>query len=474
MIPGRQPLESIEAELDSERRAVAELDDRLASKSERLLEVGKAQAGTYRELARLRVQALASRAASAGGVADDLDAAERHVTSLLRRREAAGSALAEETGAAERTRSALEAERVAEAEKLAAAAASVDAAEAAAQARLQADPAYRAQLDKAHEADRIALHAEEKATRSEREQDEKGRAYREDPLFMYLWRRRYGTAGYRGAPLFRWLDDKVARHAGFLAARSDYARLLEIPQRLREHASARRGSANGEYEALSALDRAAREADGIPALEASEAAQAARVQAVDERLEQLASEVQSLLARRERMAAGEDQAYLEAVETLAGGLRSEALQALHQEAVATPFPEDDVLIARLAELQREQVQLETAAEELKAARQQRSDRLHDLESLRAEFKHRQYDQPGHGFDDGALVATVLANVIGGMLDRGALWRVLDQQRRFQPPRTDTTFGSGGFGRGSPWGGALRPRGGGRGFGGGGFRTGGKF
>ncbi|MEJ2358872.1 MAG: hypothetical protein P8Y13_12475 [Deinococcales bacterium] len=77
-----------------------------------------------------------------------------------------------------------------------------------------------------------------------------------------------------------------------------------------------------------------------------------------------------------------------------------------------------------------------------------------------------------------LVATVLANVIGGMLNQGALWRVLEQQRRFQPPRTNTTFGSGGFGRGSPWGGVLKPpgggfRGGGR-MGGGGFRTGGKF
>jgi hypothetical protein len=80
-----------------------------------------------------------------------------------------------------------------------------------------------------------------------------------------------------------------------------------------------------------------------------------------------------------------------------------------------------------------------------------------------------------------------------MLDREALMDVLDQQQRQQPRRADPTFGSGGFGRGTPWGGSAgglggslgRGRGrlgGGGGFGGGfgsggsggGFRTGGGF
>jgi hypothetical protein len=65
-----------------------------------------------------------------------------------------------------------------------------------------------------------------------------------------------------------------------------------------------------------------------------------------------------------------------------------------------------------------------------------------------------------------------------MLDRDGLWRVLQQQQRYRPKRTDPTFGSGGFGRGTVWGGG-RGRiggglGGGFGRGGGGFRTGGGF
>ena len=466
MIPGRNTLASIEAETTREHQTIEDLDRRLAGGSSRLLEAGKEQTAAYRELARLRVGSLAS-----GAVAAKLDAAEQQVTALLRGREAAGKALADEVRTAEATRTSLQAQRASQAEALEVAAGAVDAAEARTQARLETEAPYRDQLQRAQETHRIAKHAEEKATRSEQELDEKGRSYRQDPLFMYLFRRHYGTPEYRAAPLFRWLDAKVARHARFADARPDYGRLLEIPERLREHAASSRRRADAELDALQQLERNAREADGIPALEAVELDYKRKTEALDQRLEQLASEIQALLDRRQQFAAGEDETYRRAIDILAAGLRTEALQALRQESLATPFPEDDEAIARLLGLQQEQRQLETAAQELNAALQQHRDRLRQLEALGSEFKRRQYDLPGHGFQDGALVATVLANVIGGMLSGDALWRVLEQQRRFEPPRSKPTFGSGGFGHGSPWRSGGGPRGGGRG---GGFRTGGKF
>jgi hypothetical protein len=85
---------------------------------------------------------------------------------------------------------------------------------------------------------------------------------------------------------------------------------------------------------------------------------------------------------------------------------------------------------------------------------------------------------------------MLANFLNGLLDRQTLWKVLQEQHRYRPQRSDPTFGSGGFGRGSPWGGGSvdlrdlgsvlgglgrgRSGGLGGGFGRGGFRTGGGF
>ncbi len=75
---------------------------------------------------------------------------------------------------------------------------------------------------------------------------------------MYLWDRQYGLPGYKACGLTRWLDGKVARLIGFADARANYARLNEIPERLREHAAALKAQAESEFAALKHLDEAAR------------------------------------------------------------------------------------------------------------------------------------------------------------------------------------------------------------------------
>lgn len=78
--------------------------------------------------------------------------------------------------------------------------------------------------------------AERKAAQAERDLEAKRRPYEADPLFMYLWNRGFGTPRYQAIPLVRYFDRKVARHIGFDDARRNYAMLVELPVRLREHA----------------------------------------------------------------------------------------------------------------------------------------------------------------------------------------------------------------------------------------------
>ena len=78
--------------------------------------------------------------------------------------------------------------------------------------------------------------AEAKAAQAERDLQEKRQPYEADPIFMYLWRRGYGTPEYRATGLVRYLDRKVARLIEFDGARRNYAVLTELPVRLREHA----------------------------------------------------------------------------------------------------------------------------------------------------------------------------------------------------------------------------------------------
>ena len=474
MLSGREALLQIDDALGAERRTIEAIDQRIQAASDQLLDLARARAEDFRELARLRVGMLA-----AGRLVAGLDEADRQAETLLASRPAALAALDGRVEATSRQRSELEAERAAQAEELEKASTAVDKAEAATQARLEAEPAYREQQARTREAERVARHAEDKASNSEQELGQKGQSYRDDPLFLYLWERRYGLPEYRATALIRWLDGKVARLIGYDNARANYARLQEIPVRLREHAQAVRGVAEQAIEALRRLDEQAREADGIPALETARASERERLDGIDARIEETAATYQRLQDEKAAFAAGEDEAYRKAVEYLASELGREDLRALRRDAQATPFPEDDLVIARLLDREQQDQALQVSLGELKRSTQQHLTRLQQIESLRADFKRRQYDRGDSVFADGSLLGVMIANFLGGLLDRDGLWRVLEQQQRHRPQRADPTFGSGGFGRGSVWGGGLGRGGGGwggggRGGGGGGFRTGGGF
>jgi hypothetical protein len=88
----------------------------------------------------------------------------------------------------------------------------------------------------------VIAKAEEKAAQAEADREEKRRPYEADPLFMYLWRRRFGTREYQASRLVHFLDRKVAHLIGYEDARVNYTMLMELPQRLREHAERLRAS----------------------------------------------------------------------------------------------------------------------------------------------------------------------------------------------------------------------------------------
>ncbi|MBK1721476.1 hypothetical protein [Thiocystis violacea] len=491
MISGRQTLASIDQAVDAERRKLNELEQRIEAAGTTQLELQRADAEDYRALARTRVDLLA-----AGELVRHIDQAEQQVMALLRARDAAVTASAARIQAADEERNQLEAARKAQADRVERAAEAVDTAEASTQARLDADPVYQHQRQLAKEAERTALHASEKAAESAHEKDHKGASYREDPLFIYLWERGHGTSTYKANPLYRWLDAKVARLIGFADARANYARLNEIPERLRTHAESLKRAADAAFETLKALDTAAREADGIPTLEAALEQEQQALSAIDARIEAAEARRQTLVSEKAAFAAGEDAHTKQAVDYLAAELEREDLMALRREAMLTPFPDDDLIVSRLLAREDERRRLQASAQGLGDSLGQQRARLSELESLRVDLKRSGYDRPGSTFQDGGLVALMLGNFLNGMLDRNGLWRVLQEQQRYRPPRSDPGFGSGGFGRGSVWGGGLgdlgnlgdivsgglgRSRGGGGGRGpsggsrgSGGFRTGGGF
>ncbi len=489
MITGRQTLASIDQALSETHSKIHAVEAQIDSVNKTLVDQQQSRTDDFRELARVRLDLL-----SDGELVRHLDQADQQVVALLDQRGEALQGLLGQIQDSDAAHQALETERDAQSLQVDAAAETVDTAEAQTQERLEADSAYRTLREQAELAERQAMHAQEKAARSEQEREQKGESYRNDPLFMYLWEHHYGLPEYQAKGLIRWLDSRVAKLIGFADARANYDRLNVIPARLGEHAERLKAAAEKEFQALQQADTEALESDGVPALKQRLAEEQTRLDAIDQRIEQAEAEQQTLLQRKAAFATGDDEYSHKAVQFLAAEFQRDDLMELRHAALNTPFPEDDLIVSRLLQREDEHRQIEASMEGLRETIAQHHKRLSELETLRVEFKRQRYDRSGSTFANGSLIAMMLGQFLNGMLDRKMLWKVLQEQQRYQSHRSNPTFGSGGFGRGTVWGGGLGDlpdlgdligrmgrggggfgrRGGGSGRGGGGFRTGGGF
>lgn len=449
-LAGSDALRAITDAIRQEQERTRKLDADLAAANAQLLELDVERKELLGQLAEVRVKYLLSRE-----VAAELKRTDRQVIDLLGSRDQATQQVQSRLDDLESRQADLLARREDLHGQLEAATTEIDLAEVEAQRKLAQDPAYVEQQQAARAAERVAVHADEKATTSEQEQGSKGKAYRADPLFMYLWNRGYGTTAYRAGGLVKWLDGKVARLIGYEEARANYARLIDLPVQLRKHADRMGEQADAQFAKLKELDEQALVDAGVPELEADRARIGEVIAEVDTALADIAEAMKGELLTLETFAKGEDEQFRKAVGYLTSEFGRDDLKALRRDALATPYPEDDVVVARLLDLESAKERQARTVAELKEVASNNRQRLGELEEVRREFTRRRYDDPGSTFSNGNVFGTVLSQLLMGALTSQAFWRVLQQQHTYRARRADPRFGSGGFGRGSVWGPAGR-------------------
>jgi hypothetical protein len=479
MISGRDAFSKLHEALTGARRDEDRLVAMLNSATEEAARLRAEQAEAFRALARIRLDELSGKE-----VQGALDAAEDAALTLLDRRRK------ELEVAARRRRSLLDEIAEAQSARNAALAAveaaleKVDDLREQTQARLENDEEWVAQRRALTLAKQVAEAAAEKAARSEAEKAEKKRPYEADALFMYLWRRGFGTPAYRAFPLARFLDGRVARLIGYLEARPNYFMLNEIPLRLREHAERLGEEAEEAAAKLAAIERRALEADGILPLEAALAEAENRAAETERHIASKEEELARLEAEEHAaLAAGTDPVMREALDLVAGSLAREDLHDLHRKALETPTPEDEKIVARLKDLRTKIVRVDSQIEETRKAALEIAGKREELERSSKDFRRKGYDDPFGEFVNERVIVQVIAGILQGLLSSRDLEKVLRDGFQRRPPRTRGGFGGGiklpgggpwGAGRkmGGSWGGGgLRTGGSMRG---GGFKTGGKF
>ncbi|WP_428541343.1 hypothetical protein [Rhodopila sp.] len=435
------------------------------------------EAAALRALARIRLAALGE------GSVDlrRLDEADAKAEALLSRRRAEIEAAREALHAREPALAAAERERERIASALRDADANAERALSAAKQLVLDDPEWQARQQVAEAASRVAEHAEQKAAFALTDSEVKGRPYLADPLFAYLWRRGFGTPRYRSWFPVRLIDRWVARVARFDVARRDYALLTDLPKQLAGHAERMRGVA--ESEAAEVTEHARRIA-GLPGAHEVEALRRSLDEA-DARLETERAAVETVRGGVSSAAAGEDALTQEAMGALEAALGQRSLQSLRAAAARTPTLEDDAIVASLEQAGAVRAEAEQMLVQRRTGVKAAQDQVRELRQVRQEMRQRGYGQSRWNFGDGAMVGMLLGELLRGAVSRGGFW---DQMNRRQVP---DPWGGGGRGRqGSeggnrqgpwnlppmhdPWGQLGGGGGLSGGFGGGGFRTGGRI
>jgi hypothetical protein len=471
MISGRDALAQIEHAIARARQDENRLDAALRQASEQAVRLRAERTEAFRELARLKLDALPAQRA------EELDAVERRALALLADRRQALEQLTQRRQAAEAAVQQAEAARHERAAALERALDALQDRRTEVEAKTRIDPAWAAQRARVDEVARMAEQAEKKARQAEADRVEKGRPYEADPLFMYLWRRRFGTGEYRASNLVRFFDRKVAHLVGYDKARANYTMLNEIPLRLREHAERVKGEIQSERARLTAIEREALRQGGIEPLEAAAREVKAALDDAEARLAEARKDLADFDRAHDTTVLEGDMPFREAVEMLAQADAQQDLQALYREAVATPTPRDEAIVKRIEALE---IGIGRAEQEMGQIRRQMQElvqRRAAIEQQRDHFRQRGYDNPYGGFGNEAVLSNVLGGILGGVIQGAVLGQVLNQGYHRRPGPWDSDFGGGAFPFPFPQdggGGGFFPQDGGGGWigGGGGFETGG--
>lgn len=433
MISGREALHFLDDAVARAREGYGRATAAVERQTARRAEVARMMAETYRKLAELRVDALKT------GAPELLSGVEVSARKLLDEHEGFLRQLTAEAETLHVAAEAIEGRRREQEQALDAAIHAYEKQVAATEARLQSDDAYNALKVAFVDLGAVCERARQKLDIARADRKIKGRPYEADPLFSYLWKRRFRTPDYRASGLTRMLDGWVAKVCGYDASWLNYGRLTELPERLAEHVERLEKDRANAQASLEAAEAAALSADGADALRHKVEELREGLASIDEEMANAESKLVEVRERLTSADAGAAGPARRAVELIEDGLEQAPFPDLRVLASQTVGLEDDRLVETLIKLRTEQLSMEVGAASLHSLPEMRKDIVGELEDVRRRFKKAGLDSPYVAFSGPAFEAAL--SVYGVQEPDGPrLWRAISATIRRAPQEDDRYFG----------------------------------
>jgi len=452
-LSGPEALKSLDDALGDIRREEDEIAKRLARSAELVTKFRESESELFRQLASVRLDPATQKE-----LGERLSQAELKARDMLDKHGSDLSAVESGLKELDRQIAGLATERGEQTRVVAAAQDELRAIADRVSAETARDPAYAAKRLAAEQLAAVAAESMSKTQQAEADKDAKGKPYRDDPLFMYLWERGFGTRNYRENNLIQALDGWVAGLVGFPEARANFAMLNEIPMRLREHAERQDQIADAAEAEVETLEKAAVDAGGgKPARLRQEAAQA-RIAEIDAQMVILEDRRDEQLKAQRDLAQGSDPAFSAAVNGLAETLGREDIKNLLAAARLTQTGQDDTIVKQIDEVRQRATEEDADSREQRNRLKTLAARRRELEDIQYEFKKQGFDTAGSRFGDDKLVGDVLNEFLRGSITAADYWGQWQRsqswtQRQPRPGSNASSNDRGNDRDGGPWGGS---------------------
>ena len=434
MMSGRDVLRKLDASVSDIRRRVSEAIATVESIDAREAEVRDGQVDGYRMFADIRLDVITQTEDIR-----DLDRLHKAASALLEKHSIYVRKGAETLDAAAQKIATLEHQRERLAEKHDRSIEDYELKVQSVDNALKTDERYLALANESEATAAVAARAHQKLAVARSELEEKGAPYKKDPLFSYLWTKRYRSPDYKAGPIIQMLDNWVARLCKYDKAYLNFERLTALPEWLAEHAEKQDQEAATSLNSLEAFEEAALEDLGANKLRDEANSYRASIQQIDieiETAEVAHGEIADRQARALEMKEGPAQ---EARKILEDGLRRTSFADLRVLAAETIDLTDDRIIDDLVKLRTEEMSLELEANRLAELPGRLKRSLVDVEQLRRSFKAARFDSQYATFKSAILDDAIAGLLSGQISSENAFARLRRSLRRVQP-RTEPGFG----------------------------------